>query len=544
MNIVQECEKLKGNLLGSPDIDPQLLNLGDEIDLNKALELKPKLPDKDMQRYYKFFLLLKLYEKNPKDIFDLKVFKTALNDIESYAYDFISDIFILCNSILLSEINQATESNEKIKWIEEAYTLKIKTGLELSSLHLGYIYLSEFTLAQAEMINYNSSIKDISSVLDNLAKVQRLGCDIYTGLIRVGNFCINYIERINDFYGVYQSQEPKRIKESYFILDRLTAIIINDEILNEAIQKTEEALNSIEPRSLQDTPNKKNLETLNPESIKRDEAPLQRNSKSGYPIYIYKAKLKPENKNVLLKIYEFQNTENFSSASREVDIYERLSQLSSFKNSFLKYYGTFINGTTVNLVMELYPQSLFEKIDLLKNVTDFEFEERALTDIYMCLINSFAQMEEMKIFHRDIKCGNLVVDENWNIKIIDFDLAYQYIEETTERSGTPHYRAPEIEELIRLEDFTTKIKIGKADVFSLGIVFLEIVLHKFIRDLNTNEKNAELLNIVETEIRFDWAKNLLKAMLNKNPNERPSFKDLKSFMSLAPRTDTVVSSIR
>jgi serine/threonine protein kinase len=65
------------------------------------------------------------------------------------------------------------------------------------------------------------------------------------------------------------------------------------------------------------------------------------------------------------------------------------------------------------------------------------------------LIKGVAYLHKFCIAHRDIKPGNLVVDRDFCLKIIDFDIAMQVEgeDEVVEgRCGTKGWMAPEIEE--------------------------------------------------------------------------------------------------
>ncbi|KAI3465869.1 hypothetical protein Pfo_022532 [Paulownia fortunei] len=81
----------------------------------------------------------------------------------------------------------------------------------------------------------------------------------------------------------------------------------------------------------------------------------------------------------------------------------------------------------------------------------------------------------LKIIHRDLKTSNILLDENLNAKISDFGLARMLQgDQTTARTkrvvGTYGYMAPEYA-------FAGKFSI-KSDVFSMGVVMLEIVSGK------------------------------------------------------------------
>jgi serine/threonine protein kinase len=64
------------------------------------------------------------------------------------------------------------------------------------------------------------------------------------------------------------------------------------------------------------------------------------------------------------------------------------------------------------------------------------------------LIKGLASLHELRIAHRDIKPDNLVVDQDFSLKIIDFDIAIQLKaedEEVNDECGTKYWMAPEVE---------------------------------------------------------------------------------------------------
>ena len=92
------------------------------------------------------------------------------------------------------------------------------------------------------------------------------------------------------------------------------------------------------------------------------------------------------------------------------------------------------------------------------------------------LVKGLAYLHEHKIAHRDIKPENLVCDNNFNLKIIDFDVAIKDVDENMETIGylgTEGWTAPEIGK----QDGPMRIYSPiKADRWSCGRVILHHIM--------------------------------------------------------------------
>jgi serine/threonine protein kinase len=100
-----------------------------------------------------------------------------------------------------------------------------------------------------------------------------------------------------------------------------------------------------------------------------------------------------------------------------------------------------------------------------------------------------AYLHEKNVLHCDLKSSNLLIDENWNVKLCDFGLSRIATKDKKKnkniRVGTPHWMAPEI------------LRGGKyecpSDIYSFGILLWEMMTGKIpYKDYST----AQIIGMV------------------------------------------------
>ncbi|ORE11195.1 kinase-like protein [Rhizopus microsporus var. microsporus] len=128
--------------------------------------------------------------------------------------------------------------------------------------------------------------------------------------------------------------------------------------------------------------------------------------------------------------------------------------------------------------------------------------------------------------HRDIKCENLLLGWNGEVKLADFGLATRTTRRNRDRLGTSKWMAPEV---IREQYYSEKI-----DMWSLGITIIEMMdrvpPHYLIKD------EMELFSVIlhEPSPTFTYSyptmymRGLVAWLLDEQPATRPSAKDVLS----------------
>ncbi|CDW76958.1 protein kinase domain protein [Stylonychia lemnae] len=237
------------------------------------------------------------------------------------------------------------------------------------------------------------------------------------------------------------------------------------------------------------------------------------------------------------KCYEFQNQE--TKAIQAAKVVEKASLTKSRAKQKLmseikihrsvhhqhvvKFEHFFEDAENVYILLELcHNQSLNELLRRRKRLHELEVQCYALQ-----IISALKYLHSHRIIHRDLKLGNLFLNDKMEIKLGDFGLATKLDfdgEKKRTICGTPNYIAPEVLE-------------GKAghsyevDIWSLGVIIYTLIIGKppfETSDVKTtySKIRKNLYEFPQHVIISDGARDLITKILIGDPKMRPNLDEI------------------
>ncbi|TPX72173.1 hypothetical protein SpCBS45565_g00610 [Spizellomyces sp. 'palustris'] len=205
--------------------------------------------------------------------------------------------------------------------------------------------------------------------------------------------------------------------------------------------------------------------------------------------------------------------------------------------NIVRYLGYDVEGTTINVFLEYVSGG-----SISSSITSMgRFEEPLVRSITCQILCGLEYLHERSIIHRDIKGGNVLLDENGVAKISDFGIskkneykmAYRFNSRMS-MQGSVHWMAPEV---IKAKGYSAKV-----DIWSLGCLILEMFTGynpwRQLDELQTMWRLGRENTPPLPEWLSPQAQNLLEKCFAIDPDQRPTATDLLSheFADVDPAT--------
>jgi tRNA A-37 threonylcarbamoyl transferase component Bud32 len=229
---------------------------------------------------------------------------------------------------------------------------------------------------------------------------------------------------------------------------------------------------------------------------------------------------KPTNKKIALKTYEkskLLDPHRKRCVKREIEILGLLSH-----QNIVKLYEVIDTSKSLHLSMEYVGGNSLH--GYLKRRPNRRLEEIEAVRLFKQILSAIEYCHSKNVTHRDIKLENILLDENNNIKIIDFGFAtcFSHDKKVKLFCGTPSYMSPEI--VCRVE-----YSGPPADVWALGVLLFVLLCgcypFKAQHDKELYKKIQYGQFSVPTNIS-QGARSLITRIMRTNPDKRPSINDI------------------
>eukprot|EP00730_Choanoeca_flexa_P012447 TRINITY_DN4283_c0_g1_i1.p1 TRINITY_DN4283_c0_g1~~TRINITY_DN4283_c0_g1_i1.p1 ORF type:complete len:419 (+),score=101.00 TRINITY_DN4283_c0_g1_i1:213-1469(+) len=180
---------------------------------------------------------------------------------------------------------------------------------------------------------------------------------------------------------------------------------------------------------------------------------------------VYKVRHKDTDLTLVQKVVHHDGTpESFDTLKNELELMHNLHS-----PEIVNFYGSFIEGVEVNIIMEFMDggslEALLERMGCI--------DEAPLALITKKVLDGLCYLEDNSILHRDFKPANVLCNTAGDVKLADFGVSRKLLASYRANTfvGTLRYMAPE-----RVEGKPYNIK---ADVWSLGLSLIELATGRF-----------------------------------------------------------------
>ncbi|KAJ0003933.1 hypothetical protein NQD34_010147 [Periophthalmus magnuspinnatus] len=235
---------------------------------------------------------------------------------------------------------------------------------------------------------------------------------------------------------------------------------------------------------------------------------------------VYKAQNKETGVLAAAKVIETKSEEELEDYMVEIDILAKCDH-----RYIVKLLDAFYHDNKLWIMIEFCPGGA---VDANMLELDRGLTEPQIKVVCRQMLEALLYLHSMKIIHRDLKAGNVLLMLDGDIKLADFGVSAKNTKTLQRRDsfiGTPYWMAPEV---VMCETMKDAPYDYKADIWSLGITLIELAqIEPPHHELNPMRV---LLKIAKSEpptldSPHKWSpefNDFLRKCLDKNPETRPS----------------------
>uniref|UniRef100_A0A3P9HA15 non-specific serine/threonine protein kinase n=1 Tax=Oryzias latipes TaxID=8090 RepID=A0A3P9HA15_ORYLA len=235
---------------------------------------------------------------------------------------------------------------------------------------------------------------------------------------------------------------------------------------------------------------------------------------------VYKAKNKETGVLAAAKVIETKSEEELEDYMVEIDILAKCDH-----EYIVKLLDAFYYENKLWIMIEFCPGGAMDAnmLELDRGLT-----EPQIRVVCRQMLEALVYLHSMKIIHRDLKAGNILLTLDGTIKLADFGVSAKNTKTLQRRDsfiGTPYWMAPEV---VMCETMKDTPYDYKADIWSLGITLIELAqIEPPHHELNPMRV---MLKIAKSEPPtldepYKWSNdfnNFLRTALDKNQETRPT----------------------
>uniref|UniRef100_A0A4X2M879 non-specific serine/threonine protein kinase n=1 Tax=Vombatus ursinus TaxID=29139 RepID=A0A4X2M879_VOMUR len=215
----------------------------------------------------------------------------------------------------------------------------------------------------------------------------------------------------------------------------------------------------------------------------------------------------------------------------------------TYKHLNIQLYETYRNSQRSYLVLELASRG-----DLLEHINATSdrrccpgLEEEEARRLFRQLVSAVAHCHNVGIVHRDLKCENILLDDQGFVKLTDFGFANRTAVKNSLLStfcGSVAYTAPEIL-------MSKKYNGEQADLWSLGVILYAMVTGK----LPFKERQPhKMLHLMRQSLAFrpslsQECQDLIQGLLQLRPRARLGLQQVASHCWMLPASHALFHNV-